>query len=350
MFLRDRWYVAAWDDEVGRTPLARTILGEDVVLYRKEDGGVVALENSCAHRRLPLSEGRVIGDTIMCGYHGLVYDASGACVKIPGQVRPARTCVKSFPVVERDRFILLWMGDPAAADPGRIVSFARLSDPGWGVTKAHLRIACSYLLVIDNLLDLSHVAYVHNSTIGNAAVAEDAEVVFTRRGHSVRCTRDMHGVPAARTYAEFGPHQGMFDRWQLSEFQPPAYFLINNGSGYCGWQAAAGDRVDTQGEWGFQVYHCITPETATSTHQFAAMAHDLAAVPPHGREEFYRQTQQVWQEDFVVYEAQQRALETDLRGASAEDVKSTVAIDADRGLLHARQILRELLREQGERG
>jgi hypothetical protein len=155
----------------------------------------------------------------------------------------------------------------------------------------------------------------------------------------------MNSVPAARTYAQFGPHQGIFDRWQLSEFYAPGYFLINNGSGRCGWRSEATDRIHTQGEWGFQVYHGITPETAHSTHQFWALAHEWSAVPPEGRSEFYAQAQQVVQEDLVVYEAQQRSLDTDLRGASAENVHSTVAIDADRGLLHARQIVRELMGE-----
>jgi len=74
MFLRDQWYVGAWSDEVGRVPLGRTILGEDIVFYRTEAGKPVALANHCAHRRLPLTEGRLRGDTIECGYHGLVYD------------------------------------------------------------------------------------------------------------------------------------------------------------------------------------------------------------------------------------------------------------------------------------
>jgi len=349
MFLRDQWYVAAWSDEVGRVPLARTLLGEPVVLYRKTNGTVVALEDRCAHRRLPLSAGRLIGDSLQCGYHGLVYDERGRCVSIPGQADHAAYGVRHYPVVERDQFVSVWMGDADNADLARVVSFSKLSDPAWGVTKVRLAIRGNYLLVVDNLLDLSHVAYVHNTTIGNAAVAEQADVKFTRLASTVRVTRDMHAVPAARTYAEFGPHKGIFDRWQLSEFYPPGYFLINNGSGRCGWQPEAGDRLHTQGEWGFQVYHGITPETSHSTHQFWALAHELDAVPPAGRPEFYAQAQQVVMEDLAVYEAQQQSLDTDPGGASAEDVHSSVAIDADRGLLHARQVIRELLRDAASR-
>ena len=347
MFLRNYWYVAAWDDEVTRAPLARTLLGEDLVLFRKLDGTVIALEDRCAHRRLPLSAGRVIDDSLQCGYHGLVYNCAGECVKIPGQPRaPEGVRVKAYPVVVRDRFVLVWMGDPAAADEGRLVSFPRLSDPSWGVTKVRLHIQGNYLLLVDNLLDLSHVAYVHNTTIGNTAVGEEAEVKFVRQGETVRVTRDMDDVPPSRTYAEFGLHQGRFDRWQLSEYYPPAFFFINNGSARRGWEGPTGTRLETQGEWGFQVFHGITPETETSSHQFWALAHDLAAVPPDGREEFYRQSHQVVLEDLAVYEGQQRSLDTDPRGASAEDVGSAVAIDADRGLLHARQIIRELQRQE----
>jgi phenylpropionate dioxygenase-like ring-hydroxylating dioxygenase large terminal subunit len=238
------------------------------------------------------------------------------------------------------------MGDPERPDPSRLVSFPRLSDPAWGVTKVRLHIRGNYLLVVDNLLDLSHVAYVHKSTIGNAAVAEDAEVKFARRGQTVRVTRDMEDVPAARTYAEFGPHKAGFDRWQLSEFYPPSYFFINNGSGRCGWRAPSGDRLETQGEWGFQVFHGVTPETAATSHQFWALAHELAAVPAEARPEFYRQAHQVVLEDLAIYEGQQRSLDTDPRGATPLDVHSKVVIDADRGLLHARQILRELRHDE----
>src|SRR5271154_4680021 len=189
MFLRNHWYVAAFDDEVGRSLLARTILGKDLVLFRRADGGVVALEDRCAHRRLPLSAGRLIGDTVECGYHGLVYDDCGRCIKIPGQAHgPSDMLVRAYPAVERHRMVYVWMGDPARADPATIISFPRLSDPASGVTKVRVHIKANHLLVLDNLLDLSHIAYVHNSTIGNAAVAEQAGVKTRRDGSDVRVT------------------------------------------------------------------------------------------------------------------------------------------------------------------
>jgi vanillate O-demethylase monooxygenase subunit len=122
MFPRNFWYVAAWDDEVKRGQLMRrTICGQPIVLWRKEDGTPAALEDRCAHRHMPLSDGFLRGDNVECPYHGLTYDASGACVRIPSQnLIPPSVRVRSFPVVERYHWVWLWMGDPALADPAAI--------------------------------------------------------------------------------------------------------------------------------------------------------------------------------------------------------------------------------------
>ena len=347
MFLRNHWYVAAWSDELGTDPLAVTMHNEAIVLYRKQDGTPVALENRCAHRRLPLSEGRLVGDNIECGYHGLVYDCTGKCLKIPGQLRmPRGTGVKSYPVVERHAFIYVWMGDPEDADESSIIDFPRLSDPDWGVTKLHLHIKANYLLLIDNLLDLSHVAYLHNSTIGNTPVAEGADVIHERHGDTLRVTREMIDVPAARTYAEFGAHRGNFDRWQLAEWRPPAYFLINNGSEATGLRTPGQYRVFERGEWGFQVYHGITPETDKSTNQFWAICYEKSVVPKKSRKEFHRQCHQVIWEDVGMYEAQQESIDCDLEGASPENLNSRVTIYFDQGLLQARKIIDRMLKEE----
>src|SRR5439155_14150388 len=117
-FLRNSWYVAAWDREVTRLPLARTFLDEPVVLYRTEDGSPVALEDRCCHRQLPLSMGKVEGNRLRCGYHGLKFNSSGLCIEIPGQVNvPPQARVRAFPTVERFNWLWIWMGDPAKADP-----------------------------------------------------------------------------------------------------------------------------------------------------------------------------------------------------------------------------------------
>ncbi|MDD9983240.1 MAG: Rieske 2Fe-2S domain-containing protein, partial [Gammaproteobacteria bacterium] len=231
MFLHNYWYVASWARDLGREPLARIMLNEPVVLFRKRDGTPVALEDRCIHRRLPLSMGRLIGDEIQCHYHGLVFDGTGACVKIPGQERiPSTVRVKSYPVVERNQCIFVWMGDPDAPDASRIPThFSVLDNEGWTTSLVDRPVRCHYELINDNLLDLSHLATVHASTVGTVHVADVADVVAERDGDHVKVSRWTMDVPAATTYQQFGHYDGNIDRWQVSEFFPPAYFRINNG-------------------------------------------------------------------------------------------------------------------------
>ena len=143
----------------------RLILGEPVVLYRTGDGAPVALEDRCAHRHLPLSMGKLVGDTLQCLYHGLRFARDGHCVYIPGQEQiPQGAKVRCYPVIERYHWIWIWMGDPALADPAAITDFHWLDDPNWGAKGDYLHVNANWQLVVDNLLDLTHLAFVHDTT------------------------------------------------------------------------------------------------------------------------------------------------------------------------------------------
>ena len=162
MFLKNSWYIAAWGEEVGRSLIRRIILNEAVVLYRKENGDPVAFEDACPHRKLPLSMGELIGDTIQCGYHGLTFNCDGACVKAPGMDRiPPKALVKSYPVCERWELIWIWMGDPSLADVRKIIDIPYYDEPDWGINRGPaMDIDCDYRYMTDNLVDPSH-GYVH---------------------------------------------------------------------------------------------------------------------------------------------------------------------------------------------
>ena len=124
------WYVAATTDEVGRDLLARRLLGIPVVLYRRSSGDVVAMEDRCVHRAYPLSEGRLDGDRLVCGYHGFVYDPDGRCVDVPSQERvPQGACVRTYAVHEQPPFVWIWLGEPGAAALRRRPSRAGLHPP-----------------------------------------------------------------------------------------------------------------------------------------------------------------------------------------------------------------------------
>jgi vanillate O-demethylase monooxygenase subunit len=350
LLLRNHWYVAAWSDEVGRKPLGRVLLGEDVVLYRAEDGHVIALENCCPHRNLPLSEGRLVGDAVECGYHGMVFDGTGACTHLPGEAAPpAWARVKAYPVVERRGWVMIWMGDPALADPAAAPDFhTRLGVPGWFHYKGHIDVRCGYRLILDNLLDLSHLAYVHASTTGNRALAEQATITAEATDSRVVVTRWMENIPPAQAFVDYAGYNGNIDRWQLSEFTPPAYIYVNSGTTPAGAGVAAQERRDSQGLWGFVVYHALTPATSRSTHQFWAVALEERLVPQAARPEFEHQMRNIPLEDVAVYEAQQRAI--DLDPEARGDVRPRGMIPADKGLFAMRRILQRLHDEERKAG
>ena len=150
-FPMNAWYAAAWDAELKQALLPRAICGKHVVMYRKSDGAIAALEDACWHRLVPLSKGRLEGDTVVCGYHGLKFNAQGRCTFMPSQetINPS-ACVRAYPVVERHRFIWLWMGDPALADPALVPDMHWNDDPAWAGDGKTIHVNCDYRLVVDN--------------------------------------------------------------------------------------------------------------------------------------------------------------------------------------------------------
>lgn len=227
MFLRNAWYVAAWENEVVRTLHPTTILGEKIVLFRKEDGTPVALEDACPHRKLPLSMGRLKGDQVECGYHGLMFNCSGKCTRAPGSARiPQGAQVRSYPLAERYGLIWIWMGEADKADPTTIFNVDEWGDPAWGINRGDgMEVACNYLYMTDNLLDPSHVAWVHPTSFGNAACEEEPlQTKVTDVG--VIVSRWMRNVEVAPFYANFVKFIGNCDRKQHYEVHYPAHAII----------------------------------------------------------------------------------------------------------------------------
>lgn len=227
MFLRNTWYVAGWSRDFDRQLKPETLLGESIVFYRKADGTPVALEDACPHRKLPLSKGNLKGDTVECGYHGLTFDCSGACVAAPTQPDkiPPRAAVKSYPVVDRYRYLWIWMGDPDKADPDGIVNIENFDNPDWGYTDGGvLDIDCNYLWVCDNLLDPSHVAWVHVTSFAGAGTdGEPLEVA--RHENGVVVSRWISGGMPSPYYAPLVKFEGPCDRLQHYEMLYPAIGL-----------------------------------------------------------------------------------------------------------------------------
>jgi phenylpropionate dioxygenase-like ring-hydroxylating dioxygenase large terminal subunit len=227
MFLKNAWYVAARDCDVTQKLRSVRILGERIVLYRTRAGDPAALEDACAHRKLPLSMGRVCGDQVECGYHGLTFDASGRCTRVPAStVIPPTAKVRSYPAVSRHGFVWVWTGDPEQASPERIFPVEHANDPAWGRDDGgEMSVDCNYLYVTDNLLDPSHVAWVHRTSFGNSE-CEEVPIQVTTLADGMVAWRWMHDAEVAPFYAQFVRFRGRADRLQHYEVRYPSHAII----------------------------------------------------------------------------------------------------------------------------
>ena len=337
MFLRNYWYVAGYDHEVSRNPLRRIILGEPIVLYRLQDGTPVALEDRCAHRHLPLSMGKLVGDALQCHYHGLRYDRTGVCVHVPAQdTIPRAARVRNYPLVERYHWLWIWTGDPAQANPDTIPDYHWFDDPAWGAKGEYLHVKSNWQLIVDNLLDLTHLAFVHGTTIGNSALVDQANVKVTRTQDSVTVTRWIIDAPPPPTFVKAGKFSGNVDRWQIINFAPPAYLRLDVGATPTGTGAPQGKRV---GGIGMRNLNAITPETESTSHYFWGQAHNFDVGNPRTTEMIMEQIRTAFHEDVAVFEAQQRNLQMIPNPPQAD-------INADTGVIQARRILDRLYAEE----
>lgn len=225
-YLRNAWYVADWADAITAALTPLEILGERVVLFRAEDGSPVALEDACPHRKLPLSMGRREGDSIVCGYHGLAFDTSGACIAAPTQAALPKACVRGYPLAERYGLVWIWMGDPAQADPARIIDILQWGSPDWGYNRGPvMHVDCHYLHVVDNLLDPTHVTWVHPGSFGDpSCAAVPIETISAPDG--VTAARWLMDTAPAPFYAKFLKFKGRVDRYQHYEVRYPSSAVI----------------------------------------------------------------------------------------------------------------------------
>ena len=309
-FPLNAWYACAYDVELQRELLARTVCNQKLVMYRKLDGSVAILEDACWHRLLPLSKGRLNGDEVTCGYHGLVYNADGRCTHMPSQetINPS-ACVRSYPVVEKHRFVWVWPGEAALADPALVPDLHWNDDPAWAGDGKMIRVACDYRLVLDNLMDLTHETFVHGSSIGQAAVAE-APFVATHGDRSATVTRWMESIDAPPFWAKQIRHgigyEGPVDRWQIIKFEAPATINIDVGVAQAGTGAPKGDR--SKGVNGY-VLNTITPETDKSCLYFWAFARNYSLHDQRLTHELREGVASIFREDELILEAQQQAID-----------------------------------------
>lgn len=333
-FPLNQWYVAGFAWELKDQPLGRTLLGKPLVLFRTADGQPAALEDRCCHRALPLSHGTLEERGVRCGYHGLLFNGDGQCLEVPGQAKvPSKARVPAYPVQERDQLIWVWFGNADQPQPSsEPPAYEFHSNDDYLFEGGAYHYDAPYQLIHDNLLDLSHLGYVHLRTIGgNASIHMNAQMRVDSDDTHVKVTRHMPGSVPPPTYTAAYPFKGKVDRWQEIEFHV-SHLRIWTGAADAGTES-----LDDPQRGGFHMrgFHGVTPETETTSHYFWTMATN----PKDNREaiaaKVVEQTVLTFDEDKGVIEAQYRNM---LEFAD----RPMVDIHVDVGANRARRIIEAL--------
>lgn len=341
-FLTNAWYCAAWSSEVSAALFHRLVIGRDILLFRDGQGRAVALDNHCPHRSAPLHLGRILDGRIQCPYHGLQFSADGACVHNPHQrdgAPPDAARLRTYPVVEKDGLLWIWMGEPRLADPATLPDFACHTDPSLARVSGTLTIDAWYELITDNLLDLTHVEFVHAGILGSSAVsrgshevAQDGTTVWSKRW----CP-DGEAPPALAK--AFGNYRDPVDHWLYMRWDAPASMLLDVGITPVGAKRSDG--------WWVYGTDILTPADENTTHYFWGITYAWGAGDALVAKAHEKAVQLAFvQQDKPIIEAQQRALR--LRGATDIDEVESIWLDTDAGPKRARLVLGKLLRDGGD--
>jgi vanillate O-demethylase monooxygenase subunit len=268
-YLRNCWYVAAWGTELADVPIARRLLDQPVVLFRDADGTAHALADRCPHRFAPLSRGHIREGALECSYHGLRFDGSGACVRNPHGPVTRGLAVTAYPLAEVHRALWIWMGDPALADLTRIPDLAFLdAAPATASSEGYLNGAGNYELFVDNILDLTHIDYLHPTTLGSGAKTRTRAKV-TESDKTVVVRWDMFDEePAPFIASRLPPGVDRVDSFTEVTWFPAAVMTLGSGSVAAG-RSMAEAAIHTN-------VHIMTPETRARTHYFYAATRNFA--------------------------------------------------------------------------
>ena len=302
------WYVAGRVEDFDHSLRAMRLFGRALVFYRGANGKVAALEDACPHRKLPLSMGKLDGDRVVCGYHGLTFDGKGVCVAAPTQpdAIPKRARVRAYPVEERYGFVWIWPGDADKADVALMLDIPNFDNPAWGKTaRGSLSIGCNYLWVVDNLLDPSHVAWVHLTSFAGAGT-DNAPLDIEEGEDRVIVSRWIYDAPASPYYKPFLKFAGNCDRKQHYECRLPAVAI--NGSIYTPVGTGGQDEGLPEAALRNFSYNFMTPVDAENTLYFWFQHCNAIPGSPDMADRMFAGATMAFNEDKDVLEAVQRGM------------------------------------------
>ncbi len=337
MWVRNAWYVAAWAHELepGRI-LARTIIDHPLAIYRASDGAIIAFEDRCCHRFAPLSMGRLEGDDLRCMYHGLKFAPDGRCVEIPGQPRiPQSASVRRYPTAVVGSWVWIWMGDAAAADPKAIPPSVALDDPAYRLKSGQIDYTAHYLLIDDNLLDLSHLSFAHEKTLGL-----DMPQWADERPGVVPLDR---GLRMQRWLRNHGPRGFMrklgekVDVWNSYDFLFPGIFLQRTVFFPLGTAGQSGGEEPTATPLFYRVdEQAVTPISSRASRYFFAAGARASDIDPDKLDRLFAVTETAFQEDKAIIEAQQKLIDL-------EPERQMLPTSLDAGPTQFRRLVENLL-------
>jgi vanillate O-demethylase monooxygenase subunit len=326
------WYVAATSDEVSGKPLGRRLLDLAVVLYRRRSGEVVAMEDRCLHRAFPLSVGRVVGDRIVCGYHGFEYGPDGACVKVPSQESvPAGACVRTYAVHEQPPFVWIWLGDPGSAALRPVPRTPWLEDPQWASTGTRLHVQANYMLLHEHYLDLTNVFVMHPEAVppGIESLPQPDRVEVSEM--SVSYSRELPAARLADWEAEATglPRDTVCARTEQGTFVSPGLHVQRYA-------------IEPEGQRPFELVRIqgFTPDGPYATHVFLRIARsyatDRTVVAGHLQAMFAAMAER----DAAVLEMAQGSLRAD------RERRRDLNVKADRAGVRARRVAEAMVAEE----
>jgi phenylpropionate dioxygenase-like ring-hydroxylating dioxygenase large terminal subunit len=329
-FIFNEWYVAAFADEVNRTLLKRKLLGRNLVLFRTEAGKPVALEDRCAHRSFPLSASKLDGDTIVCGYHGLRYDAQGNCIEVPSQTKcPKGIGVANYALVERGPVLWIWMGAVELADEARIPRQPWLESADWERSQGYFMLRANYVSLHENLMDLTHLSYLHAASFGTPDYAAAPYEAVIEGG---RFTLNRSVVPTKLPPVWAEPTGIVGDgaaRIVASVFESPALHVVT--AQFTDTAAPAAERRQFE----VRTAHIPTPETLTSTHYFIVHGRDFAHGNTAITQTMHARLFQAFAEDVAGLSAVERTL------AEAGDEPYEISVASDRASVAMRRYVKQ---------
>ena len=344
--VRNRWYIAAFSSEISRDPIERKLLGLPVALYRKENGDPVAMYGLCPHRYFPLAKGKVRGDALVCGYHGFTFDADGKCIEVPSQGTGAGFCQPTYSIIERGPICWIWMGDPERCNPALIPPYEDfgLEQPGWRYSSPnYFHLKGRSQLLIDNLMDLTHLPYVHHH-IGGGEAMKKTPINEEEREISYRTSRTYH-VP----YTPFHEHifgdearfEGISEAISLSDYYGPEFIKTSLPI-----TTSINGNTDVPEALGaLYILHGITPETENSTHYFGFSTRNFRLDSEDLDTFQYNSDCMIRQQDVDAIEAVERNLD------EAAQRQRELLVKADGPAVKVRRTIQAMLKaEQSETG